>query len=153
MLLNINFTSYLTKLEIIKELDRPRPASNPDNTQFAVNIRHITNIYKWLYNLAKDLVQEWEREIRSAEIPDNVVEIVDYDAYLVPSRTSNKSYITTPYSCTCPDHKFRNRECIHMKRLRSSIAYNPSKSALPNTDHLSDEVLALVASEARECLF
>ena len=145
MLLNLDFNSmYLTVVA-------PRPTINPDNQQVAVMGRLYGKLYGWLQETTKYLIQEWERELRADQIPDAVVPIHNFqDTYLVPSRTSEKLYVTTPHSCTCPDHTYRHRECIHIKRLRSSTAYIPGKSAELNTDLLSDSALEILAIQARE---
>lgn len=145
MLLNLDFNSMFSALVA------PRPTINPDNQQVAVMGRLYGTIYGWLKETTKSLIQEWEREIRADQIPDEVVQVTS-ELYLVPSRTADKLYQTTPHSCTCPDHTYRHRECIHIKRLRSSTAYMPGKSAEVNTNLLSDSALAKIALQAREDL-
>lgn len=143
MILPINFTS------IFFQAIEPKQEINPDNQPLANLGRFYKRLFSWLEQSIKNIYQDLEREFKASQIPDQVCRI-DEEFYAVPSQSqAGESYITNAHSCSCPDFQFRGRECKHIKRLRSSIAYIPGKQALPNTDLLSDSALRIIALEAK----
>ena len=144
MILPINFTSiFFQALE-------PKQEINHDNQPLANLGRFYKRLFSWLEQSIKNIYQDLEREFKASQIPDQVLAIHDSEAYLVPSQSkAGEMYITDSHSCSCPDFQFRGRECKHIKRLRSSIAYIPGKQALPDTDLLSDSALKILALEAK----
>ena len=78
------------------------------------------------------------REIRGRTIISKGVrpEILNEDAYLIPSQTTNQKYLVKRsldyWSCTCPDFKFRIGECKHIHAVKFWLMLREKMNAQPS---------------------
>lgn len=140
MLLNINFVSYLAD-------DSLGVFISDENKPLSVISRMYHRVFSYLYQVAKNIIGDMERDARSEAITDIIP--LGNGAYRITGN-SGESYITTTTSCTCPDHTYRGKECKHIKalvrKLSESKVLTPANNQVIN---LSDKALEKLAIEAR----